>query len=110
MPIKTAEERRERSRIAAEVTLSRHDPHKLTEAARATAWAKYERQVDPHGELDPEERHRRARHAMRADLARMNLRKLQAQRQAQEAAQDAADRVLIDQLVDAAPGGAADAN
>ena len=106
----TAEERRERSRIAANATLSRHDPHKLTEAARAAKWAVYERQVDPHGELDAEERQRRARHAMRADMARLNLRRLQAQRCAQEAAQQAADGALLDQLAAAVPGGRADAD
>lgn len=102
----TPDERRERSRIAANATLSRHEPLKLTEAARAATWAKYERQVDPHGELAAEERHRRARHAMQADLARMNLRKLQAQREAQQAA----DRNLVQQLVDAVPEGGANAD
>ena len=92
----TPDERRERSRIAANATLSRHDSHGLTEAAHAATWRKYEQQVDPHGELDPEERHRRARHAMRADLARMNLRKLQAQRRAQEAA----DAALAQQVAE----------
>jgi hypothetical protein len=106
----SADERRERSRIGAYETLSRHDPHTVTEAARAATWAKYERQVDPRGELDAEERHRRARHAMRADLARLNLRRLQAQRRAQEEAQQAADVAVVEQLATGVPGGTGHAN
>ena len=101
----TANERRERSRIAAYARLSRYDPHDLTASARAAKLASYERQVDPHGELAPAERERRVRAAMQADLARLNLRKLQAQRLAQEAAQEAADRAMLDELATAVPGG-----
>jgi hypothetical protein len=44
-----------------------------TQAARDAMMAKWERQVDPQGVLDPEERHRRALHLRKAHLARMGL-------------------------------------
>ena len=45
-----------------------------TAKARAVAWARFERQVDPEGVLPPEERRRRAEHARKAHLARISLR------------------------------------
>jgi hypothetical protein len=60
-----------RGRIGAHVTHSRHDSRQLTARAREALLAKYEREVDPDGILDPEERRRRAAHARRAHLARI---------------------------------------
>jgi hypothetical protein len=37
---------------------------------RQALWRKYEQQVDPDETLDPDDRHRRAKAAMRADLLR----------------------------------------
>lgn len=60
-----------RGRIGAHVTHSRHDPRELTAPAREALLAKYEREVDPEGILDPEERRRRATHARKAHMARI---------------------------------------
>lgn len=49
--------------------------------ARQQKWQNYLDQVDPQRQLDPEERHRRALSARRADLARMSLRSVQARKQ-----------------------------
>ena len=59
-----------RGRIGAAVLHSRYDARTTTEAARAALRAKWERDVDPDGILDPEERHRRAEHAHRAHMLR----------------------------------------
>ena len=59
-----------RGRIGAAVLHSRHDARTTTEAARAAAWAKWEREVDPDGVLAPVERRRRAEHARQAHLLR----------------------------------------
>jgi hypothetical protein len=64
-----------RGKIGAHVLHSRHDSKKLTEAARAAFRDSFERQVDPLGELPPEERTRRAEHARKAyyaSLARLS--------------------------------------
>jgi hypothetical protein len=44
-----------------------------TAAARAAANARFERQVDPDGVLDPAERARRAAHAAQAHYLRMSI-------------------------------------
>jgi hypothetical protein len=43
--------------------------------------ARYEREVDPDGVLDPAVRARRAEYAMRAHMSRLALRSVQARRQ-----------------------------
>jgi hypothetical protein len=60
-----------RGRIGAHVVLSRHDPRRLTEKARATYRASFEVLVDPEGVLSTEERSRRAEHARRAHYTRL---------------------------------------
>jgi len=42
--------------------------------------ARYEREVDPDGILDPGERARRAEYAMRAQMSRLALKSVQARR------------------------------
>lgn len=79
-----------RASAAAHAKHARYDPHESTKAATAATWARYEKQVDPHGELDADERRRRARHAMKSDLARGRLAALRRQREEPQAAADAA--------------------
>ncbi len=57
-----------------------------TAKARAAALAKFEHEVDPHGVLPPEERHRRAEHARREHLARISLRSAKVRRMRAEVA------------------------
>jgi len=49
------------------------DPSAHTAPARAAALARFEREVDPDGQLPPEERARRAEHARKAYFARLAL-------------------------------------
>ena len=93
-------ERSLRASAAAHAMHARHDPHETTKAAHAATWARYERQADPDGHLDPDERRRRARHLLKADLARARLAALRRQREDKEAAADAA---LAQELAEVAP-------
>jgi hypothetical protein len=95
----TPEEQRERARAAAHAKHSHTDPREATAAARAARWANYLRQADPESTLAPDERERRARHLLRADLARARLAGLRRQREAREAAVAA---VLAEELVEVA--------
>jgi hypothetical protein len=52
---------------------SRYDAVAQREAARAAFPRGFERQVDPDGVMEPEERQRRAQHARRAHMARLWL-------------------------------------
>jgi hypothetical protein len=61
----------QRGRIGAHTTLSRHDPHQLTSRAREAFLTTFEKQVDPDGTLPPEERRRRAEHALKAHMTRL---------------------------------------
>jgi hypothetical protein len=96
----TPQERSLRASAAAHAMHARHDPRETTKAANAAVWAKYEGLADPAKQLEPEERRRRARHLMQADLARGRLAKLKQQREAQEGAADAA---LAQELAEVAP-------
>jgi hypothetical protein len=70
--------------IAAEISWSRtHDRSARTAPARKAFLDRFEREVDPEGKLPPEERHQRARHAMRAHMLRLAKRSAAA-RQKQE--------------------------
>jgi hypothetical protein len=69
---------------------AKHNCGDTTAAAHAALWAKYEALADPDKQLDPEERRRRARHLMHADLQRGRLAALRHKRQEQAAAADAA--------------------
>jgi hypothetical protein len=88
------QERAERARIAAFARHAGHDPQEATQAARDARWAAYHRKVDPDGVLTPEERHRRARSAMRADLARISF-------DAAKRRREEADQHIVDQIPEA---------
>jgi hypothetical protein len=60
------DERKRMARLGAHTKWSRYDRRAGTEAARAALRAKFEREVDPHNELDPVERAQRAESARRA--------------------------------------------
>lgn len=60
-----------RGRIGALVLHSRHDPKETTAKARETFLSKFEREVDPNGELPDDERRRRAEYAKKAHFARL---------------------------------------
>lgn len=62
----TAEERSRNARRAALIRWSREDPAPQGKIAQAGLLAKFEREVDPDGELDAGERRRRAECARRA--------------------------------------------
>lgn len=63
-----------------------HDPQQYTAKARETFWASFERQVDPDGVLDPEERRVRAEAARKAHMLRLSMKGHEARR-AKKAAQ-----------------------
>jgi hypothetical protein len=52
-----------------------------TQPGRDANRAKYEKLVDPKGELDPDERAKRAENAFRADMSRLAFRSAKARRQ-----------------------------
>lgn len=76
----TPTERSIRGRLGAAVQHSRHDPKETTVAARAAFLRKFEADVDPAGELPPEERQRRALAARRAHFLRLALKSAQSRR------------------------------
>ena len=61
------------------------DPAGRTAAARAAAFGRFERLVDPAGVLEPGERARRAEHARKAHMLRMSLAAVKARRLRAEA-------------------------
>jgi hypothetical protein len=69
-----------RGRLAAHVLHARRDPRQTTANGRAAFLARFEREVDPAGVLDPTERRRRAEHARRAYFTRLALAAVQARR------------------------------
>ena len=75
-----------RARIAAYALHAQHDPRETTAKGRAAFLARFDREVDPEGLLEPDERRRRAEQARRAYFARLSLAAVKA-RQAKRAAQ-----------------------
>lgn len=67
----TPTQRSQRARIAALARHSRTDGRDATQPAREAFLARFERQVDPDGRLDPQERARRAEAAKREHFQRM---------------------------------------
>jgi hypothetical protein len=68
-------------RIAAEVSWSRTaDRSARTRPAREAFLSRFEREVDPNGELPPDERRRRAEHAKRAYMLRLAKRAVAARK------------------------------
>lgn len=68
------EQRKLSARAAAHALHAKYDSKTLTQPARAAFMARFEREVDPDGLLDPAERTRRAEHARKAYFARLALR------------------------------------
>src|SRR6266511_4348431 len=66
-------ERSLRARLAAYAMHARHDARRTSANGRAAFLARFEREVDPDGRLDPEERRRRAEQARRAYFAWLSL-------------------------------------
>jgi hypothetical protein len=62
-----------RARLAAYALHAQHDPRETTANGRAAFLARFDREVDPEGVLEPDERRRRAEQARRAYFARLSL-------------------------------------
>ena len=79
-------ERSLRARLAAYALHAQRDPRETTANGRAAFLARFDREVDPEGLLEPDERRRRAEQARRAYFTRLSLAAIKA-RQAKRAAQ-----------------------
>ncbi len=83
-------ERRLRSQIAAHESWARTANRSArTAPARRAALDRFEKEVDPNGELSPQERATRAEHARKAYFTRLALKSAQARRRAKEATAEA---------------------
>lgn len=69
-----------RARAGAYAQHSKHDVNKTTQAAHDGWLKKFEREVDPEGQLPPEERRRRAIAARKSYMAVLALRSAKARR------------------------------
>jgi hypothetical protein len=78
-------ERSLRARLAAYALHAQNDPRETTANGRTAFLARFDREVDPEGLLEPDERRRRAELARRAYFARLSLAAVKA-RQAKRAA------------------------
>jgi hypothetical protein len=85
MVAKDPETRRLIAQIGANTAHSRNSGRDMTAGARAANDAKWDREVDPDGTLDPAERARRAAHARKAHMHRLALKSAQV-RKARKAA------------------------
>ncbi|MGI8790290.1 MAG: hypothetical protein ACR2I4_05340 [Actinomycetota bacterium] len=74
------EERVLHSRLAAHKLHSKYDSRELTAPARRAFLARFEREVDPEGVLEPAERRRRADHAKKAFFTKLALASSRARR------------------------------
>lgn len=70
-----------RGSVGGLTTHARHDSHEIAVRANAGFLAKFEREVDPDGILDPAERARRADLALRAHMRALSLRRYQLAKQ-----------------------------
>ena len=69
------------ARIAAEISWAlTSDRSARTRPAREAFLKRFDREVDPDGKLPPEERRRRAEHALRAHMLRLRKRTLTVRR------------------------------
>ena len=73
-------ERSLRARLAAYALHAQRDPRETTANGRAAFLARFDREVDPRGLLEPEERRRRAEQARRAYFTRLALASAKARR------------------------------
>jgi hypothetical protein len=71
-PVSRAE-RSLRARLAAYALHAQQDPRETTASGRAAFLARFDREVDPEGRLEADERRRRAEQARRAYFARLSL-------------------------------------
>ena len=76
----TPAERSLRARLAAHTLHSKVDSTEHTRKARDAFLARFEAEVDPEGELAPEERRRRAEQAKRAHMTRLAMASAKARR------------------------------
>lgn len=76
----TPSERALRARMAAYTLHAKRDARETTAAARAAFLDRFDRMVDPEGQLPAAERHRRAAAARKAYFTRLALRSAQARR------------------------------
>src|SRR5258705_13727868 len=75
-----------RARLAAHASWANtEDRTARTEAAREALQRRFEREVDPDGVLDPEERRKRADNARKAHMERLRLASLKSRRLRREA-------------------------
>lgn len=81
-PKRSSTERVAISRLAAHALHARYDSRDLTRAARATFLSRFERDVDPTGELEPSERARRAAHAKASYFGKLGVLSGKARRRA----------------------------
>ncbi|HUP17436.1 MAG TPA: hypothetical protein VM848_15455 [Acidimicrobiia bacterium] len=80
-PDLTPEERRLRARMASHAKWAQvRDPAAATTPARKAFMRRFEIEVDPNGVLPPEERARRAEHALKSHMARLALKSSKARR------------------------------
>jgi hypothetical protein len=82
----TQAERSLQARLAAYAMHARHDSRQTSANGRAAFLSRFDREVDPDGVLEPEERSRRAEQARRAYFTRLSLAAAKARR-AKRAAQ-----------------------
>lgn len=75
-----SEQRSTNARIGAFAQHAAHDTRETTKAARAAFLDRFERQVDPDGQLDPQERRKRAEAAKRAYFTKLGKKSGEARR------------------------------
>ncbi len=78
-----------RGRAGAHAMHARHNSKEITAPARAAFMARWERDVDPDGVLEPAERARRAEHAKKAYFASLALKSAKARRKRAQRLTDA---------------------
>jgi hypothetical protein len=76
----TPEQRQLRASIAAHTMHSMYDAVETSAKGRAAFLARFEREVDPDGKLDPATRSRRAEHLLAAHMKRLALKSSKARR------------------------------
>jgi hypothetical protein len=85
----TPEQRAFRARLAAHARWAKEaDRSAALAPARRALSDRFEREVDPQGELSPEERARRVEHARKAYMYRLALRSAKARKRRAQRAQD----------------------
>lgn len=76
----TPTERTLRAQIAAHAMHAKHPVQETTRAGHTAFLKSFELRVDPTGELEPQERQRRAEHARKAHMLRLSLKAAKARR------------------------------